>query len=236
MDAKAMEMLWIYMQEDMKADRIWRGIENSPTRREAEKERAFIMDQKKKYDQIQEQVAVYADRKDALHDALSRASDQLQALLTRFQETPPTDEEAAGDMAAEVERLRRTLAGYEDELRHIQKDASSFTTRCESIRKETAKARKRFDALREKYIQESTDKKADHAEARKAADEKAKGIPPDLLAIYNGVKRHIVPPIARLNGSQCSGCNTSQPSAALRQIEAGTEIVECETCGRILIR
>ncbi len=236
MEARDMEMLWIYMQEDMKADRIKRGIENSPLRQEAEKERAFIMEQKKKYDQIQEQVAVYTDRKDALHDALTRASDQLKTLLQRYQDAPPADEQAARDMIAEVEKFRRTLAGYEDELRHIQKDANTFITRCETLRKDTAKARKKFEGLKEQYVQESAEKKAVHAEARKAADEKAKGIPEELLAVYNGVKRHITPPIARLNGTQCSGCNTSQPSAALRRIESGTEIVECETCGRILIK
>jgi len=42
--------------------------------------------------------------------------------------------------------------------------------------------------------------------------------------------------MARLIGDQCGGCNTSQPSALLRKIKSGTEIVECETCGRMIIQ
>ena len=42
--------------------------------------------------------------------------------------------------------------------------------------------------------------------------------------------------MSRLVGDQCSGCNTSQPSAVLRRIKSGTEIVECETCGRMIIQ
>ena len=56
-----------------------------------------------------------------------------------------------------------------------------------------------------------------------------------LLEQYLDIKRRIVPPLARLNGDQCSGCNTAQPSALLRKIKSGTEIVECETCGRMII-
>ncbi len=233
---EAMEMLWTYMQEDMKADRIKREIENSPTRQQAEKMRDFIMEQKKKYDQIQEQVAIYADRKDALHDALGRAQDQLDALLRRFQDNPPMDEEAAQDMIAEVERCQRTLTGYEEELVRMKKEASAFIARCDKIRQETAKARKKFNDLKEQYVQESAEKKTRHAEARKKADAKAEGIPEQLMSVYSAVKRHITPPMARLEGSQCSGCNTSLPVAILRRIETGSEIVECESCGRILIK
>ena len=71
---------------------------------------------------------------------------------------------------------------------------------------------------------------------RKAAEAKAEGIPEELMAVYVSVKKQISPPMARLVNGQCSGCNTSQPSAALRKIDAGGELVECETCGRILIK
>ena len=225
---EAMEMLWTYMLEDMKADRIKREIENSPTRQQAEKMRDFILEQKKKYDQIQEQVAIYADRKDAIHDALARARDQLDALMRRFSDNPPADADAVRDMIAEAEKCQHTLAGYEEELSRIKREAASFITRCDKLRQETAKARKKFNDLKEQYVQESAEKKTLHAEARKAADAKAAGIPEQLMSVYTRVKRHIAPPMARLEGSQCSGCNTSQPSASLRRIEAGTEIVECE--------
>ena len=40
--------------------------------------------------------------------------------------------------------------------------------------------------------------------------------------------------MSRLMSDQCGGCNTALPSAALRKIKSG-EILECETCGRMII-
>ena len=232
----AMEMLWSYMKEDMKADRVNNELKSSPLRQKLEKTRDYILEQQKNYKVIEEQVAVHADRKDAIQDALSRAQDQLNSLLQRFEQDPPTDEESAAAMLAEADRCRRNLASYEQELRRIQKDATDFNQRSAAIRNATVKARKEFDQMKEEYTAESEQRKAEYASLRQAADAKLAGIPPELLTVYNTVKRQIAPPMARLVNGQCSGCNTSQPSAALRKIDAGGEIVECETCGRILIK
>jgi hypothetical protein len=59
-------------------------------------------------------------------------------------------------------------------------------------------------------------------------------VDPELLEEYNAIKRHISPPVSRLIHGQCSGCNTSLPSAVSSRIKGGTQ-VECETCGRIII-
>ena len=51
---------------------------------------------------------------------------------------------------------------------------------------------------------------------------------------YRDIKKHSVPPLAALLGDQCGGCNMSLPSSVSRKVKAG-ELVECETCGRLLI-
>ena len=56
-----------------------------------------------------------------------------------------------------------------------------------------------------------------------------------LLEEYNAIRKHTVPPVARLIYGQCSGCNTSLPSAILSKIKGGS-LVECETCGRMIIQ
>ena len=86
------------------------------------------------------------------------------------------------------------------------------------------------------YDKELKEKKTALDAQRAVADSKKTGIPASLLEEYNVVKKHIAPPMSRLVGDQCSGCNTSQPSAVLRRIKSGTEIVECETCGRMIIQ
>ena len=56
-----------------------------------------------------------------------------------------------------------------------------------------------------------------------------------LLEEYEVIKKHISPPVARLTYGQCSGCNTSLPSATLSKIKNGA-LIECETCGRMIIQ
>ena len=65
-------------------------------------------------------------------------------------------------------------------------------------------------------------------------EEAGKGIEPELLERYKVIRQHSMPPIAKLIGGQCTGCNMALPSAVSRRIAEGKELVECDNCGRIL--
>lgn len=236
MDQQQLELMWQYQQEDMKADRIANDIRRSPTRQKLEKSRDFIMEQQKLYKQIEEQVAVMADRKDAIRDAIVRCEEQLNALAAKFQAAPPEDADAARAMLQEVSKCRDTIASYEQEMSRIVKDSNDHDRKQRSIRHEAAKVKVEFDQLKAVYDKEITEKKAALDAQRAVVAQKAAGIDPRLMEEYNVIKRHIMPPMARLVGNQCSGCNTAQPSSLLSKIKSGAEIVECETCGRMIIQ
>lgn len=236
MDQQQLELLWQYQQEDMKADRIANEIRRSPTRQKLEKSRDFIMEQQKQYKQIDEQVAVMADRKDAIRDAIARCEDQLNALAAKFKANPPEDAEATRAMLQEVSKCRDTIASYEQEMNRIVKDSNDNERRQRNLRHEAAKAKMEFDQLKLVYDKESKEKKAELDAQRAVAAEKAKVVAKELMDEYMTIKKHIAPPMARLLGDQCSGCNTAQPSALLRKIKSGTVLVECETCGRMIIQ
>lgn len=236
MDQHQLELMWEYQQEDMKADRIAREIKRSPTRQKLEKSRAFIIEQQKHYKLIEEQVAVMADRKDAIRDAIARCEDQIAAVAARFESNPPEDEESAHAMLQEASKYRETIAAYEQEMRRIVKDSNDYDQKQRSIRHEAAKVKVEFDQLKVVYDKEVKEKKAALEAQRAVANQKAVGIDASLMEEYNTIKKHIMPPMARLVGNQCSGCNTAQPSSLLSRIKNGTDIVECETCGRMIIQ
>ena len=230
-----LEMLWAYQQEDMKADRIALNIRRSPTRQKLEKSRDFIMEQQKLFKQIEEQVAVMADRMDIIRDALPRYEEQLNALTQRAEQDPPADLEAVQALLAEVTRCRETISNYESEMRRIVKDSSEHVNRQRSIRHNAASVKQEFDVLKLTYDKELKEQKAQLEAQRAVAQKAAEGIDPKLMEEYNTIKKHITPPMARLMGNQCGGCNTAQPSALLNKIKSGTEVIECETCGRMII-
>jgi len=228
-------MLWEYQVEDIKADKLAREIRRSPLRQKMENDRNLYMERQKQHKQIEEQVAVMTDRKDGIRDAIARCEEQLNAIAARFEANPPEDEEAAHAMLVEASKYRDNIASYEQEMRRMVKDSSDYDQKQRSCRHEAAKVKVEFDQLKINYDKEIGEKKAALDAQRAVAAAKAVGIDAKLMEEYNTIKKRIMPPMARLVGNQCSGCNTAQPSSLLSKIKSGTELIECETCGRMII-
>ena len=229
------EALWAYQVEDMKADAIASAIRRSPTRQKLEKARDFILDRQKQYKQIEEDVGAMVDRKDIIAQAISRSREQLQALQNRYEANPPQTAEEIKSLLAEVSRCRDTIRQYEVEISRIVKETDANDKLSRSVRLDAANAKKTFDQLKADYEEESKIKKGELEAQRAKAKELMDQVDPKLLEEYEVIKKHISPPVARLTHGQCSGCNTSLPSAILSKIKGGT-LVECETCGRMIIQ
>ena len=228
------EALWAFQEEDMKADAIAAAIRRSPTRQKLEKARDFILDRQKQYKQIEEDVSAMVDRKDIIAQAIARSRDQLQALQGRFEANPPQTAEEIRALLSEVSRCRDTIRQYEVEISRIVKETDANDKLSRSVRLEAANAKKSFDQLKADYEEESRSKKGELESQRAKAKDLMDKVDPILLEEYETIKKHISPPVARLIHGQCSGCNTSLPSAILSKIKGGT-LVECETCGRMII-
>ena len=229
------EALWAYQVEDMKADAIAAAIRRSPTRQKLEKARDFILDRQKQYKQIEEDVGAMVDRKDIIAQAIARSREQLQVLQKKYESNPPQTAEEIKALLSEVSRCRDTIRQYEVEISRIVKETDANDKLSRSVRLEAANAKKTFDQLKSDYEEESKSKKGELEAQRAKAKELMDQVDPKLLEEYETIKKHISPPVARLTHGQCSGCNTSLPSAILSRIKGGT-LVECETCGRMIIQ
>ena len=135
----------------------------------------------------------------------------------------------------EVSHCRDTIRQYEAEIARIAKESSAHEKQQHIVRVDAASAKKAFDQLKAEYEAESQSKKAELDQQRSKARALLADVEPDLLEEYNTIKKRISPPVARLTHGQCSGCNTSLPSAVLSKIKNGN-VVECETCGRMIIQ
>jgi predicted nucleic acid-binding Zn-ribbon protein len=229
------EALWAYQTEDMKADAIANSIKRSPTRQKLEKARDFILDRQKKYKQIEEDVAAMVDRKDIIAQAVDHAREQLQVLQNRYETEALDTPEDVKALLSEVSKCRDTIRQYEAEISRIVKETDSNDKLQRSVRLEAANAKKAFDQLKAEYEEESKSKKVELDAQRAKAKEMMDQVDPKLLEEYEVIKKHISPPVARLTYGQCSGCNTSLPSATLSKIKNGA-LIECETCGRMIIQ
>ncbi len=229
------EALWAFQSEDMKADAIAAAIRRSPTRQKLEKARDFILDRQKQYKQIEEDVSAMVDRKDIIAQAISRSRDQLQTLQDRYDSNPPGTAEDVRALLSEVSHCRDTIRQYEAEISRIVRETDANEKLQRTVRLEAANAKKTFDQLKAEYEAESKSKKVELESQRAKTKEYMDQVDPSLLQEYETIKKHISPPVARLAHGQCSGCNTSLPSAVLSRIKGGA-LVECETCGRMIIQ
>lgn len=229
------EALWAYQTEDIKADAIANAIRRSPIRLKLEKTRDLILERQKQYKQIEVEITAMADRKDIIEQAVTHSEAQLAALKEKYEANPPQTAEDVRALMTEVSHCRDTIRQYEAEIARIVKESTANDKLQRSVRIEAANAKKDFDQLKADYEAESQSKKAELDEQRAKAKALLDGVDPALLEEYNTIKKHISPPVARLTHGQCSGCNTSLPSAVLSRIRNGG-LVECETCGRMIIQ
>jgi predicted nucleic acid-binding Zn-ribbon protein len=229
------ESLWAYQTEDLKADAIATEIRRSPIRVKLEKSRDFIMERQKQYKQIEDSIAAIADRKDVLIHALENTIAQIESQQQRMEALDPEDGDAVAALRDEVARSRDEIRTLEKELSHMSADSAAYDKQLRSVRLDAAKAKQTFDQLKTDYENESKVRKEELEQQRARVRNLESTVEPSLMAEYLAIKKHTTPPVVRLQYGQCSGCNTSLPSATLSKIRNGA-LVECETCGRMIIQ
>lgn len=229
-----LHLLWEYQQADVEADKMEASIKRSATRQKLVKYRDYLLEQQNVMKRIEGEVFTMADRLEALKDAIRMTEDQLRSLQSKLESDAPTTSAGVQQFISDAKRFQNNIAAYEQEIKRIRKDASDRERQQHDVKVRAAKAKAEFDKLKVAYDAEYKEKSKEVEALRAAAAEKAKPIEPEFMERYKTIKLHSVPPLARLYGDQCGGCNMALPSAISHKIKAG-ELVECETCGRLLI-
>ena len=230
------EMLWDFQQADMDADALDNDIKRSPNRLALKKNRDFLLEQQNAVKQMEEEVAQMLDRVDIIKDAITLQEEQLKALQARLGETPPETLEEARTFTQEAQRLVGDISSYEQEMKRIQQDAADHERAQKEITVKYAKVKAEYETQKVAYEDEYREQMKLLEEKRRIAQEKGKDIDPKLMERYETIKKHCIPPVAKLVNGQCGGCFMGLPSAALRTLKAGATLIECESCGRMIIQ
>ena len=229
-----LDNLWHYMQVDMEADKFETRMRQSENRQKLLKNRNFLLEQQNNMKRIENEVTTMQDRLEAIQDEASRLEGLLNAAAAELESNPPQTPEDAAQKTESVKRLADSLSRYEAELQKMNQDAKNRTRQQKDIRMSAAKAKQEYDQVKAVYDVEFEQDKKKLAELRARTEKEAGNVAADLLERYKTIKQHCTPPMARLVDGQCSGCFMALPSATLRKIAAGEEVVECDNCGRIL--
>ena len=229
------EMLLDFQEADMEADALEMEIKRSPNRIALKKNRNFLLEQQNTVKDMEEKITTMLDRVDVISEAIQRQQDQLKTLQTRLSDEPPTNLDETKAMQHDAHSLLQDIQGYETEMKRIQKDAAENERKHKEIIIKFAKVKSEYDHQKVAYEDEYKRQMKALEEKRKVAQEKSKGIDAKLMERYKMIKKHSSPPVVKLTNGQCGGCYMSLPSVTLRTLKAGTKIIECESCGRMIV-
>ncbi len=229
------EKLLDFQEADMEADALEMEIRRSPNRIALKKNRDFLKEQQDAVKHMEEQIAVMLDRVDVIKEAIHRQEEQLKTLQKRVSDNPPESLEDTKTLQADAQKLLHDIHGYETEMKRIQKEAADNERKHKEIIVKYAKVKGEYDQQKVDYEAEYTEQMKKLDEKRKVAQDKGKTIDQKLMDRYQVIKKHSTPPVVKLINGQCGGCYMSLPSVTLRHLKAGSDIIECESCGRMIV-
>ena len=228
-----LDALWNYMQYDMEADRFENGMRNSPNRITLLKQRDFLIEQQSNMKKLESNIAAMNDRLEIIRDESVRLQNVLVKLLEDIAAKPPETLEDIAHQKAAVEKLEDSLKHYEQELVRMRRESEMSDRTQREIRMRAARTKAEYDELKKVYEVEFKEAQVKLAELKARAEAESKTVDPEALARYRQIKQHAMPPMAKINGDRCGGCNMTLPAAVLGRLNGG-QIVECDNCGRML--
>lgn len=229
-----LEKLWKYSQIDMEAERFKSEMQKAPNRLKLLKLRNFLVEQQNNMKRIEAEVASMTERMDALRAEIAKYDGTVAELQKEIADAQDDSIAELEGLIEEAQKLTNVLGKYEQELQKMRKDAETRDRQQKDIRIRAAKSKAEYDQLKVVYDAEFKRDSEKLEQLKAKVEEASKSIEPELLAKYKEIRQQSMPPVAKLVGGQCMGCNMALPSAISRRISEGSELVQCDNCGRIL--
>ena len=229
-----LEKLWNYSQIDLEAERFKSEMQKAPNRLKLLKLRNFLVEQQNNMKCIEAEVASMTERMDALRAEIAKYDGTVAELQKEIADAQDDSIAELEGLIEEAQKLTNILGKYEQELQKMRKDAETRDRQQKDIRIRAAKSKAEYDQLKVVYDAEFKRDSEKLEQLKAKVEEASKSIEPELLAKYKEIRQQSMPPVAKLVGGQCMGCNMALPSAISRRISEGSELVQCDNCGRIL--
>lgn len=135
----------------------------------------------------------------------------------------------------EVERYEEEIDKYETRQLELMEEADTLRSTLDAAQAALEKSRSVVNEDLKSLAQRRKNLEAEIVETRSLRDEAAAGIDGELITLYDRLmKKKNGLAVAQVQNGQCGGCHVRLIPATLIKVQAGTEIAQCENCGRIL--
>ena len=232
-----LEALLKYHEAAQELDQLESTVKSSDAYKRLARLRGFLSEQQSQVTAIQKQF----DSRKALVDKLTAQFGELQKQydleISEFEIMEKDEECTAAEMTESrknIEALINRLAASRKELFDTLAYIEKATAEYKETYTKAGKAKKEFDAVKAECEKESGDAAPRLAELKAKIKGLEKDVDPALLKKYQNIRSRCAVPMAKVANDQCGGCNMALPTSVVKRVAAGTGIVECENCGRIL--
>jgi predicted nucleic acid-binding Zn-ribbon protein len=178
-----------------------------------------------------------AGRQSQLEAEVGLSEDKRRVLERRLSSTSVPRE--AQTMSAEIGGLKERQSFLEDEMLEIMEALDPVDARLSGGTEEQAQLQERLTVGRAALAEAEAGIDQELATVAATRAETATLIPEALLRRYERLRTHMHGiAVATLDGPRCTGCNLELPTLELERVRAERPdvIIECEQCGRILVR
>ncbi|HEY8524022.1 MAG TPA: C4-type zinc ribbon domain-containing protein [Acidimicrobiales bacterium] len=233
------EPLLVVQEHDTHVDQLIHRSETLP-------QRAQLAEHEKEVAELERRLAEVDERRGELTRSQQRFQDEVSSLTERASQAEkklysgtvsnPRELQALQD---DIAAIRRRIAQVEDD----ELEVMELLEPVEATRAELLSERERLDGegarLRAGLAEAEAEIEAELAEVRRQREEAAAAVDADLWPTYDRLRSSLGGvAIARLVGSTCQGCHLALPAAEVDRIRhlSPDEPVNCEECGRLLVR
>ncbi len=168
---------------------------------------------------------------------IATALDKRQSAETRLYSGEVINPKELQDMQMEVEALTRRKSVLDDELLKLSSERDGCRAKAEDAAARYGEAREEHERESKALLDEKETLKASVNQLLAQRKSSVAAIPQQAFQTYNSMRTaKSNRPVAVLRDKACTICGIEQNYIVITAINRGDDLVNCQNCGRILIR
>lgn len=234
-----LKALWDYQAAEIELEEYENVLRNTETRKKLVQHQKYLQARQQAIKNIEMETTLNQNRIveiAAQIEVLSAKMEQKNQELSEMADYDLEDLfiEDVRESIKESENIKNALEQNKRKIVEIRKKLEKAGEEIIQTLRNMSAAKKEFDRLKELHNEEIEKGSGDVNRLKVQLELAAKKVDPELMEKYKKIKQRRPNPVARLNNDRCSGCNMQLPSSVIGSLKVNGNIVECDSCGRII--
>jgi len=234
-----LKALWDYQTAEIELEEYETVLRNTETRKKLLQHQKYLQAKQQAIKNLENETVMNQNRISEIKTQIEVLTGKMQQKSQELSEMSDYDLddlfiEDVRESIKESENIKNSLEQNKRKIVEIRKKLEKTNEDIVVTLRNMSAAKKEYDRLRELHSEEIEKGSSEVARLKAALDETAKKVDTDLMERYKKIKQRRPNPVARLNNDRCSGCNMQLPSSVIGSLKVSGNIVECDSCGRII--